>query len=182
MEVFVATREDLFPNPQIDEIRCLFYAIENSIPNDHIDNDKKLPRTSCGYIMVHDSRDTVAKEGNIHGIDKDITVTIVQTEVEALEALLGLCSRWDPDIYAGYEIEMSSWGFVIERAKYLCLNIAPLLSRVPSQKTRDFVDEDREQFTDLDVEVRITLNSYMHLVNLETISIQSLLIFFQDPH
>ncbi|XP_023293724.2 DNA polymerase zeta catalytic subunit isoform X1 [Lucilia cuprina] len=155
LEVFVATRDDLFPNPQINEIRCLFYAIENSIPNDHIDVDKKLPRKACGYIMVHDSRDIVAKEGRIHGIDNDIEVTIVQTEVEALEALLGLCSRWDPDIYAGYEIEMSSWGFVIERAKYLCLNIAPLLSRVPTQKVREFVDEDRESFTDLDVEMKL---------------------------
>ncbi|XP_065368468.1 DNA polymerase zeta catalytic subunit [Calliphora vicina] len=155
LEVFVATRDDLFPNPELDEIRCLFYAIENSIPNDHMDIEKKLPRKACGYIMVHDSRDIVAKEGRIHGIDKDIEVTVVQTEVEALEALLGLCSRWDPDIYAGYEIEMSSWGFVIERAKYLCLNIAPLLSRVPTQKMREFVDEDRESFTDLDVEMKL---------------------------
>uniref|UniRef100_A0A1I8QAE6 DNA polymerase zeta catalytic subunit n=1 Tax=Stomoxys calcitrans TaxID=35570 RepID=A0A1I8QAE6_STOCA len=155
LEVFVATREDLFPNPQIDEIRCLFYAIENSIPNDHIDNDKKLPRKACGYIMVHDPRDIHPKEGRIHGLDSDLEVTIVQSEVEALESLLGLCARWDPDIYAGYEIEMSSWGFIIDRAKYLCLNIAPLLSRVPSQKTRDFVDEDREQFTDLDVEMKL---------------------------
>lgn len=157
----MATRDDLFPNPQIDEIRCLFYAIENSIPNDHTDdNDKKLPRKSCGYIMVHDSRDVIDKEGHIHGLDRDIEVTIVQTEVEVLEALLGLCSRWDPDIYAGYEIEMCSWGFVMDRAKYLCLNIAPLLSRVPTQKVRDFQDEDRDQFTDLDAEVGIATISY----------------------
>ena len=153
MEVFVATRDDLYPNPEIDEIRCLFYAIENSIPNEHADIDNKLPRNACGYIMVHDHRDIASREGRFHGIDKDIDVNIVQTEIQALEALLGLCARWDPDIYAGYEIEMSSWGFVIERAKYLCLNIAPLLSRVPTQKMREFVDEDRETFTDLDVEV-----------------------------
>ncbi|TMW45044.1 hypothetical protein DOY81_009875, partial [Sarcophaga bullata] len=155
LEVFVATRDDLYPNPEIDEIRCLFYAIENSIPNEHADIDKKLPRNACGYIMVHDHRDVVNKEGRFHGIDKDIDVNIVQTEIQALEALLGLCARWDPDIYAGYEIEMSSWGFIIERAKYLCLNIAPLLSRVPTQKMREFVDEDRETFTDLDVEMKL---------------------------
>ncbi|XP_011292459.1 DNA polymerase zeta catalytic subunit [Musca domestica] len=155
LELFVATREDFFPNPQIDEIRCIFYAIENSIPSDHIDDAKKLPRKSCGYIMVHDPRDKVTKEGHIHGLDEDIEVTIVNNEVEALEALLGLCSRWDPDIYAGYEIEMSSWGYIIDRAKYLCLNIAPLLSRVPTQKTREFVDEDRDSFTDLDVEMKL---------------------------
>lgn len=147
MEVFVCTRGDLLPNPEIDDIHCIFYAIENSIPSE---THQKLPRSSCGYIMVADVYD---QEGPIHGIDSDIQVTIVKTELEAFETLLGLCARWDPDIYAGYEIEMSSWGFVIDRAKHLCLNIAPLLSRVPSQKARDFVDEDREQFTDLDVEV-----------------------------
>ncbi|XP_073844954.1 DNA polymerase zeta catalytic subunit [Musca autumnalis] len=156
LELFVATRDDLFPNPQIDEIRCIFYGIENSIPSDHEnDSDKKLPRKSCGYIMVHDPRDKTPKEGHIHGLDKDIHATIVNTEVEALEALLGLVQRWDPDIYAGYEIEMSSWGYIIDRAKYLCLNIAPLLSRVPTQKTREFVDEDRDSFTDLDVEMKL---------------------------
>ncbi|KAH8372951.1 hypothetical protein KR009_008781 [Drosophila setifemur] len=148
LEVFVSTRAELLPDPMVDEIRCLFYAIEHSLP------DASLPKKACGYIMVNSAQDFVS-EGHIHGLDKDIEVQVVGSEAEALEALLALCGRWDADIYAGYEIEMASWGYVIERAKYLCFNIAPLLSRVPTQKVRDFVDEDREQFTDLDVEMKI---------------------------
>ncbi|XP_017012504.2 DNA polymerase zeta catalytic subunit isoform X1 [Drosophila takahashii] len=148
LEVFVSTRGDLQPDPMHDEIRCLFYAIEHSLP------DENLPSKACGYIMVNNTQDLLS-EGFIHGLDRDIEVKVVASEAEAFEALLALCGRWDADIYAGYEIEMSSWGFVIDRAKHLCFNIAPLLSRVPTQKVRDFVDEDREQFTDLDVEMKL---------------------------
>ncbi|XP_017078698.1 DNA polymerase zeta catalytic subunit isoform X1 [Drosophila eugracilis] len=148
LEVFVSTRGELQPDPMHDEIRVLFYAIEHSLP------DENLPSKACGYIMVNNAQDLLS-EGLIHGLDRDIEVQVVANEAEAFEALLTLCGRWDADIYAGYEIEMSSWGYVIDRAKYLCFNIAPLLSRVPTQKVRDFVDEDREQFTDLDVEMKL---------------------------
>nr|XP_016928563.1 DNA polymerase zeta catalytic subunit isoform X2 [Drosophila suzukii] len=148
LEVFVSTRGDLQPDPMYDEMRCLFYAIEHNLP------DENLPSKACGYIMVNNDQDLLG-EGCIHGLDRDIEVQVVASEAEAFEALLALCGRWDADIYAGYEIEMASWGFVIDRAKHLCFNIAPLLSRVPTQKVRDFVDEDREQFTDLDVEMKL---------------------------
>ncbi|XP_017025136.1 DNA polymerase zeta catalytic subunit isoform X1 [Drosophila kikkawai] len=148
LEVFVCTRGELQPDPMHDEIRCLFYAIEHSLP------DESLPSKACGYIMVNNAQDLLS-EGFTHGLDRDIEVQVVGSEAEAFEALLVLCGRWDADIYAGYEIEMSSWGYVIDRAKHLCFNIAPLLSRVPTQKVRDFVDEDREQFTDLDVEMKL---------------------------
>ncbi|EDW74045.1 uncharacterized protein Dwil_GK21718 [Drosophila willistoni] len=151
LEVFVVSRGDLQPDPLHDEIRCLFYAIEHSLPQTEA---QSLPSKCCGYIMV-DSPQDIVPEGFNHGLDRDIEVQVVASEVEAFEALLALCARWDPDIYAGYEIEMSSWGYIIDRAKHLCFNIAPMLSRVPSQKVRDFVDEDREQFTDLDVEMKL---------------------------
>ncbi|XP_034140698.1 DNA polymerase zeta catalytic subunit isoform X2 [Drosophila guanche] len=152
LEVFVSTRGELQPDPMHDEIRCLFYAIEHSLPD--ADAAGSLPSKACGYIMVNHAQDLLS-EGLIHGLDKDIEVQVVASEAEAMEALLALCARWDADIYAGYEIEMASWGYVIDRAKHLCFNIAPLLSRVPTQKVRDFVDEDREQFTDLDVEMKL---------------------------
>ncbi|TDG44390.1 hypothetical protein AWZ03_009193 [Drosophila navojoa] len=150
LELFVPTRGELLPDPQHDEIRCLFYAIEHSLP----EQSQSLPSKACGYIIVSDAQD-ILSEGRHHGLDADIELQVVQSEAQAFEALLALCTRWDADIYAGYEIEMSSWGYVIERAKHLCFNIAPLLSRVPTQKVRDFVDEDRESFTDLDVEMKL---------------------------
>lgn len=151
LELFVPTRGELLPDPMHDEIRCLFYAIEHSLPEQ---SQQSLPSKACGYIIVSDGQD-ILSEGRHHGLDADVELQVVQSEAQAFEALLALCTRWDADIYAGYEIEMSSWGYVIERAKHLCFNIAPLLSRVPTQKVRDFVDEDRESFTDLDVEMKL---------------------------
>jgi len=158
LEVFVATRGDLYPDPAFDEIRCIIYAIENSIPTGSI---QKLPTKACGYIMVHDIKDVYSsKEGRIHGLPLEIETTIVPSEVHAMEALVELVAKWDPDIFAGYEIEMSSWGYVIERAKYLCFNIAPMLSRIPTQKIQETLDEDRDQFTDLDIEVSYEIVQY----------------------
>ncbi|XP_064541449.1 DNA polymerase zeta catalytic subunit isoform X2 [Drosophila montana] len=154
LELFVPSRDDLQPDPLYDEIRCIFYAIEHSLPAAAGAEQQSLPSKACGYIIVSDAQDLVS-EGRHHGLDADIELQVVQSEAQAFEALLALCTRWDADIYAGYEIEMSSWGYIIERAKHLCFNIAPLLSRVPTQKVRDFVDEDRESFTDLDVEMKL---------------------------
>lgn len=154
LEIFVLTRDDLYPNPENDEIRCIFYAIENSMPPENKESESsKSTIKSCGYIIVHDHTDLLNKKGKRDGIDFDIEVKVVSSELDAIRALLELCSFWDPDIYAGYEIEMGSWGYLIERAKYLNINIIPLLSRMPEQKVHEFVDEDRDQYTDLNIEV-----------------------------
>lgn len=73
---------------------------------------------------------------------------------------LELIEKWDPDIYAGFEIEMGSWGYLIQRGYIIELNIGPLLSRIPSTKI-DFANkfksenEDRD-FNDSGAAVKIT--------------------------
>ena len=37
----------------------------------------------------------------------------------------------NPDIVVGYEIQMLSWGYVIQRAATLTIDLPPLLSRIP---------------------------------------------------
>ncbi|XP_055919384.1 DNA polymerase zeta catalytic subunit isoform X2 [Eupeodes corollae] len=150
LEVFVSTREDLLPNPQFDAISCIFYAVENSIPT--LENSEELSKTS-GLILISDGNSSISS--NLNYIGSDVKVKEVANEIEGLAQLIDVCSYWDPDIFVGYEIEMSSWGYVMERAKFLDFNIAPLLSRVPTQNVRDFVDEEREKLTDLDVETKL---------------------------
>lgn len=60
-----------------------------------------------------------------------IEVTCVTNELELLQHLLALVAYWDPDIFAGYEIEMASWGYVLQRAQMLGVNLKAQLSRVP---------------------------------------------------
>ena len=49
-----------------------------------------------------------------------------------LSAVISLVDESDPDILAGYEVEMLSWGYLLQRAAILEMNLCPLVSRVPS--------------------------------------------------
>ncbi|XP_018800849.1 PREDICTED: DNA polymerase zeta catalytic subunit isoform X1 [Bactrocera latifrons] len=158
LELFVPTRGNLLPDPVHDEVRCLFYAIEHRSPATKTKGDNLLPQNDCGCIIVKDiESDNAGQDHRMYGTggNDDVTMRFVNTEIEAFEALVELSMRWDPDIYGGYEIETASWGYVLERGKHLGFNIAPLLSRVPTQKVREYVDEDREHFTDLDIELKL---------------------------
>lgn len=158
MELFVPTRGNLLPDPVHDEVRCLFYAIEHRSPSSQAKGATLLPQNDCGCIIVKGIESDNAGRGyRMYGTggNSDVAMRFVDTEIEAFEALVELSMRWDPDIYGGYEIETASWGYILERGKQLGFNIAPLLSRVPTQKVREYVDEDREHFTDLDIEVSV---------------------------
>lgn len=41
------------------------------------------------------------------------------------------CLRFDPDILVGYEVQMRSWGYLLQRAAVLGLDLCHQLSRVP---------------------------------------------------
>lgn len=42
-----------------------------------------------------------------------------------------LCLRFDPDILVGYEVQMRSWGYLLQRAAVLGVDLCQQLSRVP---------------------------------------------------
>ena len=39
--------------------------------------------------------------------------------------------RFDPDILVGYEVQMLSWGFLLQRANHLSWDLTTALSRLP---------------------------------------------------
>lgn len=44
------------------------------------------------------------------------------------------CSlRYDPDILVGYEVQMHSWGYLLQRAAALGVDLCQQLSRVPGR-------------------------------------------------
>lgn len=73
-------------------------------------------------------------------LERDDVIEIVKTESELLNKFVEFFTESDPDILIGYEIEMLSWGYLIERGYILNLNLIPLLSRVrisPKNKPED---------------------------------------------
>lgn len=45
-------------------------------------------------------------------------------------------ARFDPDILVGYEVQMHSWGYLLQRAAVLGLDLCQQLSRVPGRCRR----------------------------------------------
>jgi len=58
-------------------------------------------------------------------------VTYVLSERRLLDFLVDLIRDVDPDFLIGYEVVMSSWGYLIERAAAIDVNLLNLISRMP---------------------------------------------------
>lgn len=50
------------------------------------------------------------------------------------------CVREDPDILVGWEVQMSSWGYLIARAGHLGVDLKQELSRMPGESAPSFAD------------------------------------------
>lgn len=133
LECHVQTRGNLRPDPDHDAIACLFYVIENDVP----DNDAR-PSTVVGAIIVDGPSDSAYENPHHRLLFESVVdkchVKRVRNENELFQQILRLVAEWDPDIFAGYEIEMASWGYIIQRGYVIDVNMPVLLSRVTSSK------------------------------------------------
>ena len=84
---------------------------------------------------VQSSSSPVVAKGYLSGCvsGEDVEVTYVSSESELLETLVTTVRRHDPDILLGYEVTMTSWGYLIDRAATLNINLTNQLSRTPSK-------------------------------------------------
>lgn len=165
LEIHVQTRGNLRPDPEHDEISCVFYQIQNNVPPE---NEDHIPITVTGVMIVgeasSDVNHTLAASRLRPIIGDNVNVEYATSERQLLLMLVKLVARWDPDIFTGYEIEMASWGYVLQRGQKLEINLASLFSRIPSQKMRASWDEEEagaeENSVDFEVKLigRIFLN------------------------
>ena len=69
------------------------------------------------------------------GLAEGLEVTYTDSEQNLFDKLVHLVREVDPDILVGYEIQMSSWGYLNERAAHLGFNLIGHISRVPCEIT-----------------------------------------------
>ena len=115
LELFVETRQQLRPDPEYDAILGCFYRLMSA------DEDWD-PVTGC---IIVGPPDTVEPS-------EVVRQHFVASELMLVKSVVRLVRDTDPDILAGYEVQMSSWGFLSARAAVLNINLCPLLSRVPA--------------------------------------------------
>ena len=157
LEVHVNTRGNLVPNPEKDQICCVFWCLQNDSENTH---DVSTKGSCVGVIVLSETP----------GLTRNITM---QTSAEVDEELteLGLINRvidtvrhHDPDILVGYEVQGSSWGYIIERARFMFdYNLCDELSRVRSQSHGRFGKENDKWGFNQTSTIRVTGR---HMINI----------------
>ncbi|KAK3931836.1 DNA polymerase zeta catalytic subunit [Frankliniella fusca] len=152
MEIHICTCGTMNPDPERDSIRAVFYMISNDVPNNH-----KIPSEITGIIAVDDAISTSPLLGRcaIDGL-----VEYASDERALLGLLVQTVRKWDPDIVCGFEIEMLSWGYVLQRSSVLGMNLIKDLSRIQNQKEGKLSDDfdDNNGLSGLKITGRIALD------------------------
>ncbi|THC91007.1 hypothetical protein EYZ11_009537 [Aspergillus tanneri] len=142
IELHVNTRSTLVPNPEEDEISCIFWCIRSE--DEDFDVNSHISGAHVGMVFQGEVDRPDLK------ISKAIKIDVEHeaTELDLINRLVDIVRWYDPDIITGYEVHNSSWGYVIERArKKYDFNICDELSRVKSQAHGKFgKDADRWGF------------------------------------
>lgn len=142
LEVHVNTRGALAPNPEEDQIACVFWCIQSD--DEEMIANTPQPGTHAGILALAEDRSMAKQISQIVAIE----VQEEESELELLTRMVDIVRYWDPDILTGYEVHNSSWGYLIERARLKYdLNFCDDISRMKAQSHGRFGrDDDRWGF------------------------------------
>ncbi|KPJ02898.1 DNA polymerase zeta catalytic subunit [Papilio xuthus] len=121
IEVHTSVRLDLNPDPSIDPIQAIFITVKNDCPTNHFLQNEKTVILAIDSLQPPKLLDRCVFNSQ---------VTYVENEIKCIEKLIQLVKENDPDILCGYDIEMNSWGYVIERAQNLGIEVIMEISRI----------------------------------------------------
>ncbi|KAL1840337.1 hypothetical protein VTJ49DRAFT_551 [Mycothermus thermophilus] len=137
LELHVNTRGKLVPNPEEDEVQCIFWCLRSDEQR-LFGNTQSADETISGIVVL--SEDGLLAEQ----IRKQTGVEVAEetTELDMLVRMVEIVRTHDPDIITGYEVHGTSWGYLAERAalKYdydLCSEFSRVKSDSMGRKGRD---------------------------------------------
>lgn len=164
MELHARTRRDLEPDPEFDPICALFYCLSS---------DSTLPDSDSmqftGAVIIdkdchsagQGSRNTapLLVRSGVAGLQ----VSYAAEEKELFEEVCNIMRRYDPDILVGYEVQMRSWGYLLQRASALGVDLCQQLSRVPGDAKENRFTADKDEYgadtmSEIHIVGRITIN------------------------
>ena len=73
-------------------------------------------------------------------------VDYVEEEKDLFGALIQVVRKWDPDILLGYEVQMLSWGYLIQRALIFEIDLCSQLSRVKGSANQCNFDASKDRW------------------------------------
>ncbi|XP_061603090.1 DNA polymerase zeta catalytic subunit [Cololabis saira] len=168
LELHARTRRDLEPDPEFDPICALFYCLSSDalLPGDGgQDGGARL----TGAIVVdqdHGGHGPGCSETApllVRSGVSGLRVTYAAEEKVLFEELVAVVRRLDPDILVGYEVQMRSWGYLLQRGAVLGVDLCQQLSRVPGDSKENRFSAERDEYgadtmTEINIIGRVTLN------------------------
>lgn len=136
LEVHANTRGNLVPNPEEDEIQCVFWCLQSD--DDTLESNGSLEGTHLGIVALSEDGEMTQK------IAKQVAVEVLEetSELDLMIRMVDLVRTHDPDILTGYEVHGGSWGYLIERARLKYdYNLCDEFSRMKSQSHGRFGKE-----------------------------------------
>lgn len=158
LEIHVNTRGKFFPNPEQDEVQCIFWCVQSSV--DGFESNGIEDGTHVGIVVL--SQDGLIAEK----IRRHTGVEIHEetTELDLMIRMVDLVRQHDPDILTGYEVHGSSWGYLIERARLKYdYNLCDEFSRMKSQSHGRFGKENDRWGFNTTSTIRVTGR---HMINI----------------
>lgn len=127
LEIHVNTSNGRLPNPRKDSVTMIIFHFDNA-------NQMYFEGRGLTTILVNieklPDKDSIIKQ--VRRISRQIQQEIryCTTERELVDELVRKVEEYDPDILSGYEVNGSSWGYLIERFQERYKeNLLPRLSR-----------------------------------------------------
>uniref|UniRef100_A0A8C7GGX1 DNA polymerase zeta catalytic subunit n=1 Tax=Oncorhynchus kisutch TaxID=8019 RepID=A0A8C7GGX1_ONCKI len=162
MELHARTRRDLEPDPEFDPICALFYCFSSDAPL--LDSDKT--QLTGAIVVDKDCQDSGVRgtapllvRSGVSGLQ----VTYAVDEKRLFQESLFCRGRFDPDMLVGYEVQMRSWGYILQRAAALNFDLCQQLSRVPGDAKENRFAAERDEYgadtmTEIHIIGRIVIN------------------------
>ena len=95
LEVHVNTRGSLAPNPEEDEIACVFWCVQTE--DEDVEVNVNKDGMHMGILAVADEPETATKIGR----SVDVEVEQEDTELDVLTRMVDIVRFYDPDILTG---------------------------------------------------------------------------------
>uniref|UniRef100_UPI00358FBFE1 DNA polymerase zeta catalytic subunit isoform X3 n=1 Tax=Myxine glutinosa TaxID=7769 RepID=UPI00358FBFE1 len=158
LEVHVRNRLEMHPDPMMDPVMAVCYCMHedrNGLPPD---GDKMF-----GAFAMSDPASGGMKSGMMGQRRMGLEVLEVLSEEQLFAELQDLVLRFDPDILLGYEVQTTSWGFLLERAAVLGLDFCQKISRLAESSKENHFSREQDEFgaesmSEIHIVGRIVLN------------------------
>ena len=158
LELHVNTRGSLVPNPEQDEISCVFWCLQSD--DEKLEGDSTNHRTHAGILALSEAGGLARKIS----LQTSVEVEEEPSELDLINRMVDIVRNHDPDVLTGFEVHGGSWGYMIERARYKYdYNLCDEFSRMKSQSHGRFGKEnDRWGFNHTST-IRVTGR---HMINI----------------